>query len=102
MPIVRGPIRSIEPRSTWRYRVLRANEHLATLRAHVEWFKQVRAYEPLTEHDTETGKHRIVVNSVPTLPLELSMVVGDVSHNLRLFRIALGCGGDSCITWSAA
>jgi hypothetical protein len=57
----------------------------------VEWFRQVGLYEPLTEYDTETGKHRILVNSVQAVPLQLSVVVGDFAHNLRSALDHLWC-----------
>jgi hypothetical protein len=33
MPIERNPVRTVEPKKTWRYKIIRANKHLAAFRA---------------------------------------------------------------------
>lgn len=91
MPIERHPLIPFEPRPTWRYKVTRANEHLASFRAQLEWFRHTGAYIPCTEFDPQTGRHRIIVESVLPISLQLPMLVGDFAHNLRSALDHLWC-----------
>lgn len=91
MPVERYPIVPFEPAPSWRYKVHRANEHLAAFRSEVEWFKETGLYEPLSEYNTETGRHRFIVGKVHPVPIQLGMIAGDIAHNLRAALDHLWC-----------
>jgi hypothetical protein len=67
----------------WRWKFLRAEEHLNVLGMDIQWFKESGPYELAVDQKPGLDRARIVVSSVAPLPPKLSTVLGDCLQNLR-------------------
>jgi hypothetical protein len=64
-------------------KIVRAEEHLATIKAEVALFHEADPYELVGEFNTEGTEYvaHLRLNEVP--PIRLQLLVGDFAHNLR-------------------
>lgn len=62
---------------------MRAHEHLDTLFTQIQWWSATHPYRVLEERDEQTGDTVISAEPVGQPPLRLSVIAGDVIHNLR-------------------
>jgi len=64
-------------------KVARADEHLQTLAAEIHWWVGSDPYRITEEIDPETNNRTLSAERFGNPPLKLSLVIGDVVHNLR-------------------
>lgn len=64
-------------------KIERANEHIQELRWRLLEFAKTDYYSLRIERDAHTGQHVLEFEITKTLPLKISVVVGDVLHNLH-------------------
>lgn len=66
-----------------RAKVERAKHHVGELQAAVAEFFETHPYEVIPENDTEAGQRLYKVSKVAPPPDSLSLIAGDIVHNLR-------------------
>jgi hypothetical protein len=68
-----------------------AKKHIADLSKERVTFLGSNSYYGIPKFDAETNRTRFILESVPDVPAEIRMLLGDVAHNLRTALDHLAC-----------
>jgi hypothetical protein len=83
---------NVDPLAGPRLKLARAKRHLIDFKETVAAFRQSEPHEVTVEQNANTGENVYRIRVKACLPAELSVIVGDVVHNLRSALDQLVCG----------